>query len=585
MRQQIEALLAQDETADTFLNRPVVELAAACRSAVSHQTVLTGRSVGQYEVLEHLGSGGMGEVYRARDTKLNRDVALKVLPAAFALDPDRLARFTREAQILASLNHPNIAAIYGLAQSEGVHALVLELVAGPTLADRIALGPISIDEALPMARQLAQALEAAHEHGVVHRDLKPANVKLRPDGMVKVLDFGLAKALEPAADVTTSPSNSPPVTVAGLILGTPAYMSPEQTRGRSADKRSDVWAFGCVLFELLTGERAFAGEDASDTLAAVLRGEPKWNALPTTVPPAIRALIEGCLEKDCKERIADLSTARFLLKERRDRDATVAEPMAARRATVRRLIAFGSCVVVAAIAGVAGWYLRPTPSTPIARFTIATAAPLPSPSPYRDIDISPDGAHIAYNTGTNPASGDLWVRAIDRPDAVRLQGLDVPKSPFFSADGQWIGFFSGKGLQKVSIKGGSPTSLGAVQGIPRGATWNSRNSIVFATSDLSTGLMTVSADGGTPVVLTKPNAVNGEIDHVFPSFLPSGDAVLFTVTAKSGIDNAQMAVLDLKTGNRRTLIRGGSDARYIDTGHLLYASAGALYAVRFNPSA
>jgi serine/threonine protein kinase len=283
-------------------------------------TLAAGVRLGPYEILSALGAGGMGEVYRARDATLNRDVALKVLPELFALDLDRLARFKREAQVLASLNHPNIAHVYGLEDSQGVRALVMELVEGPTLADRIAQGAIPFDDALPIAKQIALALEAAHEQGVVHRDLKPANIKVRPDGTVKVLDFGLAKAIDPqagtqAAALANSPTLTSPtmMTGVGVILGTAAYMSPEQAKGRAADKRSDVWAFGCVFYEMLTGRRAFYGEDVSDTLAAVLKGEPDWTALPADVPPAVRALIQGCLRKDRKERIGDISTALFVL--------------------------------------------------------------------------------------------------------------------------------------------------------------------------------------------------------------------------------------------------------------------------------
>jgi serine/threonine-protein kinase len=582
LRQQVDVLLAQDDSPGSLLSQPVVDRSQGGHPIFAEPASLIGRSIGPYRVLEHIGSGGMGEVYRACDAKLNRDVALKVLPPVFALDAERLARFGREAQVLASLNHPNIAAIYGFEESDGMRALVLELVDGPTLAERIARGPMPIDDVLPVARQIAKAFEAAHEHGIVHRDLKPANVKVRPDGTVKVLDFGLAKALDPTADVATT-SNTPSMTQAGIILGTPAYMSPEQTKGRSVDKRSDVWAFGCVLYEMLTGKRTFAGEGISDTLAAILRSEPDWTALPVSTPAPVRALLEGCLEKDRHERLADVSAARFLLDPRRltteNGDQTRRPP----KAPFGQVMALGACVLVAAIAaGTAGWYLRPSPSTRSARFTVTPTSPLAVPSPFRDIDISPDGGHIVYNTGTTIAKTDLWVRAVDQLDAVRLPGLDAPWSPFFSADGRWIGFFSRGELRKVPINGGSSVSLGPAPGGPQGASWNSRNTIVFATTDLSTGLLTVSADGGTPAVLTRPNPADGEIDHLFPSFLPSGEAVLFTIAGRKGTDS-QVAVLDLKTGARKTLIRGGTGARYLETGHLVYASAGGLRAVRFDP--
>jgi serine/threonine protein kinase len=585
MRRQVEILLAQDANPTSFLNHPAVEQVAGWRAFRAGGATLTGRTVGPYEVVEHIGSGGMGEVYRARDTKLNRDVALKILPDVFALDPGRLARFRREAQLLASLNHPHIAGIYGLEESNDVHALVLEFVDGPTLADRLALGAVPVDEALPIARQIAEALESAHEHGIVHRDLKPANIKLRHDGTVKVLDFGLAKALEPGADVEGRAAfvTSPPVTEAGAILGTPAYMSPEQAKGHRADKRSDVWAFGCVLYEMLAGRRPFRGDDVGDSMAAVLRDEPDWNALPATVHPPIRALIEGCLEKDRKQRVADLSTARFVLNERRVSTATVGDTRAASKPIARQTLAIGGCLL-GAIAGIAGWYLRPSVAPPLSRFAIAMAAPFSTNSPFSDLDVSPDGANLVYLTGTSPATTALWLRPIDQLDAVRLQGLQMPWSPFFSADGQWIGFFSVGELKKLSIKDRTPVSICHVQGRPQGASWNQRNDIAFATNDAATGLLIVSADGGEPTVLTKPAPEAGEVDHLFPSFLPSGDAVLFTVTTNKGIDESQVAVLDLRTGERKTLIRGGSNARYAETGHIVYVSAGGLRAVRFDPT-
>jgi serine/threonine protein kinase len=368
---------------------------------VANTAHLTGRHIGVYEVLEPIGSGGMGDVYRARDTNLKRDVALKVLPDAFALDRDRLARFKREAQVLASLNHPNIAAIYGFDEAEGVHALILELVDGPTLADRIARGPIPIDETLPIASQVAEALEAAHERHVVHRDLKPANIKLRGDGAVKVLDFGLAKALGPpgAAAATASPTITPAVSAAGVVLGTAAYMSPEQAKGRETDKRTDVWAFGCVLYEMLTGTPAFGGDEISDTLAAVLRDQPDWSALPGTVSPPVRALIEGCLEKDRNARIADLSTARFLVDERRAVAFGTQPAIVTRHAAWERAMLFAAIAVVAAASGaVAVWRLTSSTAEipPIARFSIAPDEAPVSSANRRIVAVSPDGRTIAY---------------------------------------------------------------------------------------------------------------------------------------------------------------------------------------------
>jgi serine/threonine-protein kinase len=424
-----------------------------------------GTRLGPHEIVVLIGTGGMGEVYRARDTTLNRDVALKVLPDAFTLDPDRLARFKREAQVLASLNHANIAAIYGFEESEGVQALVLELVEGPTLAERIAKGPLPLDEALPIAIQIAEALEAAHEQGIIHRDLKPANVKVRDDGTVKVLDFGLAKALEPAAtsspNVTQSPTITTPamVTGVGVILGTAAYMSPEQAKGRPADKRSDVWAFGCVLFEILAGRRAFEGEDVSDTLAMVLRGEPDWAALPKDLPPSIDRIVRRSLEKDRRRRIGDVSTIRFLLDEPSTMMASPGADTRIHTDTRPRAIfvgALGLALVAAALGGLVVWTARPRPTAPVvSRFTVR----LGEGQTYTNtgdltIAISPDGTRIAYT-----ASQRLYVRSLSDLDAQPIRGTEVnPRRPLFSPDGALIAYFSPqeRALKRIAVSGGAP---------------------------------------------------------------------------------------------------------------------------------
>ena len=388
----------------------------------------------------------MGEVYRARDAGLNRDVALKVLPDLFAADPDRLARFKREAQVLASLNHPNIAHVYGLEQSDGVQALVMELVEGPTLADRIAQGPIPIDEALPIAKQIAEALEAAHEQGIIHRDLKPANIKVRPDGTVKVLDFGLARALEPTSssgvDATASPTITSPamMTGVGMLLGTAAYMSPEQAKGRPADKRSDVWAFGAVLYEMLTGRRAFDGEDMTEVLGAVVRLEPKWDALPNDVPPPIRMLLQRCLVKDRRRRIADIAAALFVLEHQTGLAAagTASSAVVRRTPLWRRVGALTSVLfVVAAATGAAVWFAtRPVPPS-VVRTAITTSgsAALSLQGSDRDVVITPDGSRVVYR-GNN----QLLVRRLDQLEPTVLSGLGAPRGVFISPDGQWVGF-------------------------------------------------------------------------------------------------------------------------------------------------
>jgi eukaryotic-like serine/threonine-protein kinase len=574
LRQDVEALLAQGES---FLG--------------SRVTLPPDSRLGPYEIVSILGVGGMGIVYRARDTRLQRDVALKVLPEAFALDPDRVARFKREAQVLASLNHPNIGAIYGFEDSGEVQALALELVEGPTLADRIAQGAIPLDDALPIARQIAEALEAAHDHGIIHRDLKPANIKVRAEGTVKVLDFGLAKAFEPASTATREATRSPTITAPammtgiGVLLGTAAYMSPEQARGEPADKRSDIWAFGCLLFEMLTGNRPFDGEEVLSTLANVLKIDPDWSALPSEIPPAIRTLLQGCLTKDRRRRVADISTALFVLDKAASLAAPVGTPSPAplpRRLLWRRVAALaGVVLVVAAVTGAAVWFAtRPGPPA-VVRMTITTSGStaLTLSGQERDVAITPDGSRVIYR-GNN----QLLVRALNQLEPEVLNGLGAPQGVFTSPDGKWIGFFDGVSLlKKVAITGGLPVTLCAIQGVPLGATWSEDGTVIFATNAPATGLQRVSAAGGEPTVLTRPDRERGEGDHVWPEFLPGGEAVLFTITPANGsIENAQIALLDLRTGTSKVLIRGGSHAHYVSTGHLVYGVTGTLRAVAFN---
>ena len=538
-----------------------------------------GTRLGPYEIRSALGAGGMGEVYRARDTKLNRDVAIKVLPDLFANDPERLARFRREAQVLAALNHPNIAHIHGFEDSNGIHALVMELVEGPTLAERIVQGPIPLSEALPIAKQIAEALAAAHDQGIIHRDLKPANVKVREDGTVKVLDFGLAKLVAPepsgvgAGHVTQSPTvTSPAATLAGVILGTAAYMSPEQAKGRAADKRSDVWAFGAVLYEMLTGQRPFAGEDISDTLASVLKSEPDWNALPADVPPHIRLLIQRCLTKDRRQRMADISTALFVMSEAAN---LTPPPLLAsgqmatveRRALWRRLLMpIAAAILLSAIVGTAVWLMMRPGGARVTRFAISPmgAAALVVDTQSRDLTITPDGTHIVYKGRAGPTDTQFFVHALDQLEPTPLAGLGrQPRAPFSSPDGRWIGFVEPVPitLKKVAITGGPALDLCRLDGPSRGATWGNDDSIIFATAAPSTGLQRVSSAGGEPTVLTKPNRERGEDDHLWPQFLPGSQAVLFTITPTTGgVDASQVAVLDLSTGTQKILMRGGSQA-------------------------
>ena len=544
----------------------------------------------------------MGEVYRARDTQLKREVAIKVLPEPFAQDADRLARFQREAELLAALSHPNIAAVYGLEKSDTVTGIVLELVEGETLADIIARGPIAPADALPIARQIADALDAAHEKGVIHRDLKPANIKVTPDGKVKVLDFGLAKLAESAAvsgiSATMSPTLSLHATMGGMILGTAAYMSPEQARGRPVDKRADIWAFGAVLFEMLTGSPPFPGEDISHILARVIEREPDWSGLPATLSPAVGVVLRRCLTKDARQRIRDIGDVRLALEGAFDAPSLPPPQVTpiSRVPPWRRVVMFSlpalviGAVLGAVLGGGAAWLAeRPSAPEPV-RFAIVppTTQPLTIQGFQRDIAITPDGRHIVYRTGPAGTQGtQLAVRSLDQVEARILTGIANVRSPFVSPDGHWIGFFEGVGaegqLKKVSILGGPPITLCRYNGIPLEGSWGTDDTIIFATNDRNTGLMSVSAGGGEPTVLTKPDTAVGEIDHLMPFILPGGRAVLFTINFQGQpIDNAQIAVLDLKTGQKKVLIRGGSDARYVDTGHLVYAAAATLRAVRFD---
>jgi serine/threonine-protein kinase len=598
LRREVESLLARQASTEGFLEDPALA-AAGLMVSETGGSMLTGRRFGAYEVHARIGAGGMGEVYHARDTKLGRDVAIKILPRLFVNNPDRLARFAREARVLASLNHPHIGAIYGLEDADGVRALVLELVHGETLADRIARGPIPLNETLNIARQIAVALEAAHEKGIVHRDLKPANIKLTPDGVVKVLDFGLAKAASGDApgDGTQPPTMTIGGTAEGVILGTATYMSPEQARGRPADKRADVWAFGVVLYEMLTGRRPFDGEDMTEVLGAVVRLEPNWEALPPDVPQIVRTLLQRCLVKDRRARIADIAAALFVLDHQAGATAmqTASAAPLPRRPSWPLIAALTTgALVVAALGGAMGWFAtRPAPSS-VVRTTITTSGSTAltlSASDDRNVAITPDGSRIVYR-GNN----QLLVRALDQLEPSVLSGLGRPQGVFISPDGQWVGFFDRFSLlKKVAIAGGSPVELCAVQGVPRGATWGEDGTVIFATNASATGLQRVSATGGEPTMLTKPDRERGEGDHVWPEFLPGGEAVLFTITAATtGIENAQIALLDLRTGRTKVLIRGGSHAQYVPSGlgspkrterqggHLVYGVKGTLRAVKFD---
>jgi Tol biopolymer transport system component len=549
-----------------------------------------GTTLGVYEIISLLGSGGMGEVYRARDTKLGRDIAIKVLPDLFVDDPERVGRFQREAQVLAALSHPHIAGIYGLEQSGATRFLAMELVEGESLAQHLeglrAQGSgLTIDEALAIARQIAEALEAAHEKGIIHRDLKPANIMLTADGHVKVLDFGLAKVLEREASASgssVSPTLSVQATYAGTILGTAGYMSPEQARGKVTDKRSDVWAFGCVLYEMLAGRRAFEGEDLTDTIAAVVRGEPDWSVLPPDLPSEVRTIVKRCLEKDRKRRFADISIALFLMNEPRDAATPVIQPVAPPQPLWRRgLPLAASAIVAAAITAAAASTLRaPAPPPIVTRFAIALGEGQQFTNTGRQsLAISPDGTRIVY-----VANARLYSRAMSESEARPIAGTEGAQggvtNPVFSPDGRSIAFHSQGALKRIAVSGGPTVTICPAANV-YGMSWDN-DEILFGQGNQ--GIMRVSANGGTPERLVA--VTNGELAHG-PQMLPGGHALLFTLatgTPALGVwDKAQIVVQSLKTGERKTLLSGGADARYFPTGHLVYAFGGVAFAVRFDP--
>ncbi len=538
-------------------------------------SLAAGTRLAHYEILEAIGKGGMGEVYRARDGKLGRDVAIKVLPEEFAENEERLARFKREAKVLASLNHPNIASIYGLEQSGNIHYLVLELVPGETLAERIARGPIPLEEAIDIATQMAEALEEAHEQGIVHRDLKPANVKQTEDGKIKVLDYGLAKVFQEEtsdADSSMSPTLTRDATRVGVILGTAAYMSPEQAKGKKVDKRTDIFAFGAVLYEMLTGKRAFAGEDVSDTLARVLMKDPDWDALPANTPDYLHQVLRLCITKDSKQRARDIGDVRLAMKGAFETTATqpgaVSQPVGWRPSmAVAAALAFGL------ISGVAGWNLKPETLRPVARFSL----PMPpgdtlTGNTRHVVALSSDGTRFVYS-----ANEQLYLRALGQMEATPVRGTEGARGPFFSPDGEWVGFWAEGQLKKVAISGGAPVTLCEAQN-PSGARWGSDDNIVFGQG--GAGIMRVSADGGTPDVLIPLESAEGAAHG--PQVLPGEKAVLFTLGVNANWNDARIVLHSLETGERKVLIEGGKDARYVPTGHLVYVLDGTLLAVPFD---
>jgi serine/threonine protein kinase len=544
-----------------------------------------GTRLGPYEVTAQIGVGGMGEVYRATDTHLGRNVAIKVLPDAFAHDAERLARFEREARTLAALNHPNIAAVYELEKSAGTHALVMELVEGPTLADRVARGAMPLDEALPIAKQMAEALEAAHELGIIHRDLKPANVKVRPDGTVKVLDFGLAKAMEPGGisdpHVSQSPTiTTPAMTQMGVILGTAAYMSPEQAKGRAADRRSDMWAFGCVVYEMLAGRRAFAGDDIADTLANVLRGEPDWNLLPPETPAPIHRLLRRCLVKDPKRRVGDVSTARIEIDDAEHHQSEPDRSLASRPSHRERIILLSMLALVTLVAGVAiVLALRPEPSRSEMRLEITT----PPTTDPASLAISPDGEKLVFvaNSDGRPM---LWLRPLASVAARPLPRSDGATYPFWSPDSRSVGFFAEGKLKRVDIDGGSAQTLtNVLTAAARGGSWGRDGTILFA--NVGSPILRIPATGGEPTAVTRLETSQGgaPISHRFPQFLPDGRHFLYYLQGSSDVTGVYVAQLD--GSNRRRLLAADAAASFAPSGHLLFVRQGTLFAQNFDPTA
>jgi serine/threonine-protein kinase len=546
--------------------------------------IAPGKSLLHYRLVEPIGEGAMGQVWKAFDTTLDRDVALKILPVAFVADATRLARFEREAKVLASLQHPGIAAVHGFHAADGIRFLAMELVPGEDLAQRLARGALPLDEAIEIAVQIATALEDAHEHGIVHRDLKPANIKHTPEGAVKILDFGLAKAL--ATESTESSFAGQPTvtsggTMAGSILGTAAYMSPEQARGRTVDRRTDIWGFGCVLFEMLTGKRAFDGETVTDCLAAVVSRDPEWNTLPRGTPVAVRELLQRCLEKDPRRRLRHIGDALFAL-QKTDAPGLAAT---AERATAtplwKRVLPWGVAALALAWAASQLASRRPAVNAPPVHLAIRLPAgvQLDTESNYTEVQvvaISPPGTHVAF-TAASGFERHLYVRSLVDGSTTRMQGTLDATAPFFSPDGRWIGYFARGHVWKIAIDGGEPTSLCAAIAT-RGGAWGPDGTIVFSPGT-SSPLMRVPSSGGAPVELTKLEEAAQERTHRWPAFLPGGDEVAFTVGTRDKASDYEAAAIDvvsLSTGKRRRLFQGASMARATASGYLLLGRAGRI---------
>jgi serine/threonine protein kinase/Tol biopolymer transport system component len=582
LHDDVESLVRAHQDAGSFAQGPAVQaLGQSAADAVQDALGLAGRvlvagdRVGPYEILSVLGAGGMGEVYRARDATLRRDVAIKILPPAFAADPERLARFDREARVLASLSHPHVASIYGLEDAAGGRALVLELVEGETLEERIARGAVPATEALAIARQIADALDAAHEKGIIHRDLKPANITVTPDGTVKVLDFGVAKLQGSDGsrlDVTQSPTLTVEGTREGMVLGTAAYMSPEQARGQAVDKRTDIWAFGCVLFEMLTGRSAFAGATVPDTMAAILEREPDWRMLPTATPGTIQRLLQRCLVKDPKRRLHDIADARIELEDTLTAPApTVLRPRGRSR-TPWIIAALAVAVGVFALTAMV-YMRRAAPELVVTRLDVVT----PSTSDPFSFALSADGRQLAF-VANGEKGPQLWVRPLDQVTARPLNGTEGAGFPFWAPDGRAIGFFADSQLKRIDLAGGMPRVLADAPNA-RGGTWNRDDVIVFAPNTAMALLRVTASPGGTPTPVTRLAADEGS--HRFPQFLPDGRRVLFFMTLGQPHTHG-VYVVSLDGGEPTRVLAAESAAAYAPPGYLVRVAQGMLVAQRFD---
>jgi serine/threonine protein kinase len=599
LRDKLEALLRSHEGAGSFLVSPASpDNGNTANTAAPHPFV--GQHLGLYEIKAHLGSGGMGDVYRARDTQLKRDVAIKMLPPEFSRDPDRVARFQREAVALAALNHPNIAAIHDLDTIDGTPFLVLEFVEGETLAARLRRGPLSVRQAVEVCKQIAEALEGAHAKGIHHRDLKPENVQITPDGRVKLLDFGLAKMLESPDGEGTGASGFQSITrwdtKPGVILGTAPYLSPEQARGQRPDRRSDIWAFGCVLFEVLTGKQTFAGATITDVFAGILKSEPEWRLLPPELPSSVRSLLRRCLEKEAGQRLIDVAHARMVLEDVLVEDLRTSPRAAGMKRFNRGVVVSAVVILAAGVAATLTWNYPP--SAPVTASLVPPNLPVPPVPPVpRDrattlsftlppgqqllrtlmgvLAISPDGADIVY-----VANDRLYRRRVSSTETSTIPGADSALAPVFSPDGKWLAFwmFRDRTLKKMELSGGPPITLAPAPVAPSSLSWEG-NTLVYAGTR---GVFAVSASGGNPEVWvpTEPSELPNN-----PQILDGGNAILFSVTTSIGLDrwdNADIVLFSRKTGQRKILFHGGSDARYIPTGHIAYIVGNTLFAVPFD---